>query len=130
MATMGEPSFNPIPNIKQETTMNHKEVYDLQHQGRLKERAQYQLQKQAQLDDWKVELEEHKAMILEASGDEKFDLDALIQFLEVNIDQAGIKLAEVADANEETWDSIKDSVEHAWSSLKSDLSDLAAKLKQ
>jgi len=110
--------------------MNNKELYDLQNQGRLKERAQYQLQKQAQLDDWKVELDAHKAMIREANGDEKFDLDALIQSLEINIDQIRIKLAEVADANEETWDSIKDSVEHAWSSLKSDLSDLAAKLKQ
>jgi hypothetical protein len=45
-------------------------------------------------------------------------------------DHGKAKLAEIAQASEEAWESIKDGVESAWASMKSAFSEAAAKRKK
>jgi uncharacterized protein with von Willebrand factor type A (vWA) domain len=109
--------------------MNSNNLYESQQPGQVKGRELYHLQKQTQLDEWKAEVEVYKAKVHEANVGAQVDLDQLIETLESKIALGKAKLAEISDANDETWGLIKGSVETSWDVMKTDLSDLAAKFK-
>ena len=50
--------------------------------------------------------------------------------MENKVDTGKIKLAELTDASEDAWDSVKEGVESAWGSLKSAFKDATAKFKE
>ncbi len=52
-----------------------------------------------------------------------------IDSIESKIEEGDAKLAELAEASNDAWDSVKEGVESAWSSLKSVFSDAASKFK-
>ena len=89
----------------------------------------YQQKKQAQLDEWKAELDKLKAKAAEASADRKIELNKDIKHLEGKIDEGKAKLAEIEDASAEAWTSIKDGVDSAWDSMKHAFRDAASKFK-
>jgi len=95
----------------------------------MNEKELYQQKKQAQLDEWQAELEKFKAKASAATADAQLELNKQIEALEVKIEEGKAKLAEVADASEGAWESIKEGVESAWESMKSAFSDAAAKFK-
>lgn len=90
----------------------------------------YQQKKQAQLDEWKMEVDKLKARASGASADAQLELNKQIEALGGKIKEGKAKLAEVADASEDAWESIKDGVESAWDSIRSAFSDAAAKFKK
>lgn len=94
------------------------------------EKELYQQKKQAQLDEWKAEVDKLKAKASGASADAQLELNEEIEALEGKIEEGKTKLAEVADAGEDAWESIKDGAESAWDSMKSAFSDAAAKFKK
>jgi len=96
----------------------------------MNEKELYQQQKQAQLDEWKAEVDKLKAKASAASADVQMELNKQIEALEGKIENGKAKLAEVADASEDAWESIKDGVESAWDSMKSAFNDAAAKFKK
>jgi predicted nucleic acid-binding Zn-ribbon protein len=96
----------------------------------MSEKELYQQKKQAQLDEWKAEVDKLKAKASGASADTQMELNKQIEALEGKIEEGQTKLAEIADASEDAWESIKDGVESAWDSMKSAFSDAAAKFKK
>lgn len=94
------------------------------------EKELYQQKKQAQLDEWKAEVDKLKAKASGASADAQLELNKEIEALEGKIEEGKTKLGEVADASGDAWKSIKDGVESAWESMKSAFSDAAAKFKK
>lgn len=90
----------------------------------------YQQKKQAQLDEWKAELDKLKAKASGGSADAQLALNKQIKTLESNIEKGKTKLAEIADASEEAWESGKEDVESAWDSIKSSFNDAAGKFKK
>jgi len=89
----------------------------------------YQQKKQAQLDEWKAEIDRLKARASGASADSQLELHREIEILEGKIAEGKTKLAEIENASEDAWESIKDGVESAWDSMKSAFSDAAARFK-
>ena len=89
----------------------------------------YQQKKQAQLDEWKAEVDKLKAKASGASADVQLDVNKQIRVLERNLEEGKAKLSEIAEASEGAWESIKDGVESAWDSLKSAAADAASKFK-
>lgn len=85
----------------------------------MNEKELYQQKKQAQLDEWKADVDKLKAKASEASADAQLEINDEIEALEGRIEKGKNRLAEVGDATEDTWESIKDSVEDAWDSMKS-----------
>lgn len=67
----------------------------------------YQQKKQAQLDEWQAEVDKLKAKASEASADVQLELKKQIEVLEGKIERGKIKLAEIAGASGEAWDSMK-----------------------
>lgn len=53
-----------------------------------------------------------------------------IQVLEGKMQEGKAKLAELADASDEAWETFKDGVESSWDSLKTSVSEVASKFKR
>lgn len=95
----------------------------------MSERKLYQQKKQAQLDEWRAELDKLKAKASGASADAQMEMKKKIKVLEEKVEEGKKKLSQLADATDDAWDSIKDGVESAWSSLKTAVADAKAKFK-
>lgn len=96
----------------------------------MNEKELYQQKKQAQLDEWKAEVDKLKAQAAGASADAKLEMNRQIGTLEGKIEEGKSKLAEVKDASDDTWESIKDGMESTWDSMKSAFNDAAAKIRK
>ena len=89
----------------------------------------YQQKVQAQLDDLKAEIETLKARVSGTEVDAHSAINKEIAVLEHGLEDAHVKLTELAKAGEDAWESCKNGMESAWDSLKSAVSDAAVKLK-
>ncbi len=96
----------------------------------MNEKELYRQKMQAQLDEWKAEVDKLKAQTAGASADAQLELNKLIEGLEGKIEEGKTRLAELANASEDAWESIKAGVESAWDSITSAFSDAAAKFKK
>jgi hypothetical protein len=94
------------------------------------EKKLYQQRVEAKLDEWKAEVDMLKAKVSGASASAKLKLNQQVRDLEAKIDEGKAKVAELADASEESWDSVKEGIESAWGSLKSAFKDAAARFKE
>ena len=89
----------------------------------------YKQKMQAQLDEWEAEIDRFKAKASGASANAQLDLNKDINALKGKIEQGKTKLAEIAEASDDAWESIKEGVDSAWDSLKSAVSDAKLKFK-
>ena len=96
----------------------------------MNEKELYKQKRQAQLDEWSAELQKLKAKASEASAEAKIEINKEIESLERKIDEGQNKLAELAHASEDAWESIKDGVESAWDSMRSAISDATSKFRK
>ncbi|MFO8074283.1 MAG: coiled coil domain-containing protein [Polyangia bacterium] len=96
----------------------------------MSEKELYQQKIQAQLDEWKAELDKLEATASGASADAQLELGKEIEALEGRIEEGKTKLAEIAGASEDAWESIKDGADSAWESMKSTFSDAADEFKK
>jgi len=89
----------------------------------------YQQKLQAQLDEWKAEVDKLQAKASEASAAAQLEINEHISALESEIDEGRAKLAEVAAMGEEAWESVKEGVESSWGALKSTFSEVISRLR-
>ena len=90
----------------------------------------FQQKQQAQLDTWKAEVDKLKAKASEASADAQLELNKQIEALEGKIEEGEVKLAEISEASDGAWESIKDGVDSAWKSMKSAFREASDKFKK
>jgi uncharacterized coiled-coil DUF342 family protein len=95
----------------------------------MNEKQLYQQKRQAQLDEWKAEIDKVKAKASGASADVQLQLNQQIKVLEGKIAEGKAKLAEIAGASDEAWESLKGGAESAWDSLKAGFNEAASKFK-
>ena len=89
----------------------------------------YRQKMKAQFDELMADVDKLRAKASGASADAKLKLAQDVKDLEVRIDEGKAKLAELADASEDRWDSVKEGFESAWGTLKSAVKDASAKFK-
>lgn len=89
----------------------------------------YKQKMQAQLDEWEAEVDRFKAKASGASANVQLELNKEINAMKGKIEQGKTKLAEIADASEDSWESIKEGVDSAWDSLRAAVSDAKSKFK-
>ena len=95
----------------------------------MSDRELYQQKLQAQLDEWKAELDKLKAKVAGASADAQLKMNQQVASLEGKIEEGKTKLSELAEASSDAWASVKNGVESAWESMRSAFSDAASKFK-
>jgi len=89
----------------------------------------YRCKIKEQVDKWVLELEELKEKAEKVGTETARDLPEQIKKLEGKIDEGTAKLKELAEANEESWESIKTGFDSAWKSLSSGFKEAAENFK-
>ena len=84
----------------------------------MNEKELYQQKMQAQLDEWNAEVERLKARASGAKADAQLEMNKQIKALEGKIEDGKVKLAEISDASEEVWDSMRTALAHALAKIK------------
>lgn len=90
----------------------------------------YKQKIQAQLAEWEADIDKFKSKASGASANVQLELNKEIKTLKVKIAQGKTKLAELADASEDAWESIKEGVDSAMDSLKAAVNDAKSKFKK
>jgi len=96
----------------------------------MSDKERYQQELQSQLDAWTKDVEKLKSLSARVSADARVAMMTQIVTLEEKIQEGHVKLAELANASEEAWASMREGIESAWATLKSAFSDAAAKFKE
>ena len=96
----------------------------------MKDKELYQRKMQAQLDEWKADVDKLKAKASRASADTQLKMNEQIKVLDSKIAEGKARLSELSRAGEDAWESIREGMESAWDSLKSAVSDAAKKFKE
>ncbi len=96
----------------------------------MNEKELYQQKKQAQLDEWRAEIEKFKAMASRASAEGKLELNNQIKKMEGKFEEGKARLAEIAKSGDEAWNSIKEGLDTSWSSLKDSFSEAKSKFEK
>ncbi len=95
----------------------------------MNEKELYQQKHKAKLDEWQAEVEKFKAKVSGASADAQLQMKSQIESLQGKIEEGKAKLAELTDASEDAWESIRNGMDSAWESMKSAFSEASARFK-
>ncbi|MEX2473044.1 MAG: coiled coil domain-containing protein [Gemmatimonadota bacterium] len=90
----------------------------------------YQQQKRAQLDEWQAEVDQLKAKASGASATAQLKLNEHVAVLKDKIEEGKARLAEIEEANDDAWESMKDGVDSAWDSMKSAFREAVDRFKE
>jgi hypothetical protein len=96
----------------------------------MNDRELYRQKYQAQLDEWKAEVAKLRARAAGAKADAQIEMNKHVKELDQRMHEAGAKLAELAAASEEGWDSVRKNAEKTWDALKAGVGAAAAKFKE
>ncbi len=77
----------------------------------------YQQKIEAQLDEWKAEIEKMKAQARNADAEAQLEYYKQIEELRMKQETAREKLGELKQAGEDAWEDMKSGIELAWGSL-------------
>lgn len=94
------------------------------------EQELYRKKKQAQLDEWKAELDKIKGRAEKADAETRLKVDEKAKELETKIEEGQDKLNKLEDASGDAWKSLKDVIDSAWESLKTGFADAASKFNK
>lgn len=89
----------------------------------------YHQKRQAQLDEWKADLDKLKAKAARANAESQIEMHKHIRKLGTMLDDNSTMLSEFSKASGEAWDSIKIGVDTAWEALKCSFGDAQKKYK-
>lgn len=82
------------------------------------------------MDEWVAQVERLKAKAYGTRAEAQLELKQKIEALEGKIKQGKAKLAEIVDASDDSWESIKERVDSSWDLLKSSICDTEKELKK
>lgn len=85
----------------------------------MNEKELYRQKQEAQLNQWKAELEKLKAQADEATADTQLEMKQKIDELEGRIEEGKSKMSQLAEASGEAWESAKGEVDDFVSRTKS-----------
>jgi len=78
----------------------------------------YQQKKQAQLDEWRAEIDKLKAKASGASAETQLEINNKIKALEIEFEEGKTKLSQLAEAGDDAWDSLKSAASDATAKFK------------
>ena len=84
---------------------------------------------QEQLNEWVKELNQLKEKAEHYGAKAYKNLPEQIKFLETKIDEGTVKIKEIAEMNEESWEALKNGIDSAWESLSAGFKEATAKFK-
>ncbi len=89
----------------------------------------YRKKLEAQLAEWRAELDKLKARADRAEAETKIGMNNELRKLELRIQEGKTKLSELAETSDEAWNSVKSGMESAWNSLTAGFNDAVSKFR-
>jgi len=89
----------------------------------------YEQKLQAQLDEWKADIDKLKAKANEADADAQIEYYNQIDKLRAMQEAARNKLAELKTSGDDAWEDLKVGIENAWDSLGNALKSAKSRFK-
>ncbi|MBS3804631.1 MAG: coiled coil domain-containing protein [Oleiphilaceae bacterium] len=96
----------------------------------MKDKEIYQRKIQAQLDEWRADIDKLKARASGAGADSQLEINKNLRILESKVEEGKEKFLEISRYGEAAWDSASESVRSGWESVKSEANDALTKLKR
>ena len=96
----------------------------------MNEKELYRQKYQAQLDEWKADVDKLRARAAGARADAQIEMNKHVRELDTRMHEAGAKLSELAAASEEAWGSARKNVESTWEALKAGVGATASKFRE
>ena len=94
------------------------------------EKELYRQKQEAQLNQWKAEVDKLKAQAEEASADTQIEMKQKIEELEGRIEEGRSKMTQLAEAGGDAWDSVQREVDDFISRTKSAMDAAAEEFKK
>jgi uncharacterized coiled-coil DUF342 family protein len=94
------------------------------------DKERYKQTYQAQLDEWSKEIARLRARADAARADARVEMHKKVDALDKNLQEAITTFAQLAQASDEAWGSVRKGAESAWASMKSSLNEAAAKFRE
>ena len=82
------------------------------------EKRSYEEKIQAQLDEWRDDIDRLKERAKHVSVESKLKYQESIDKLELRMKEGKSKLKDLAESSDDAWDSIKDGAESIWDTMK------------
>ncbi len=89
----------------------------------------YEKKLQAQLNEWKADIDKLRAQADKAEADAKIKYNKEITELQAMQAAAKQKLAELKETGDDSWEELKAGIENAWDSLSKAVKSTTAKFK-
>lgn len=83
----------------------------------MSEKSAYRQKLEAQLDQWRAEIDKLEAKAVEAGADARAEYEERVKALQGQQDAARAKLGELDEASGEAWKELKSGIEKAWDNL-------------
>jgi hypothetical protein len=93
------------------------------------ERKAYVKKFDAQLKEWRAEIDRFKAKADKAEAGAKTEYYKILLALQHKQDQAAIKLDDLKTASDEAWEDLRAGTEKAWAEIKTSFHEAASKFK-
>lgn len=95
----------------------------------MNDKDSYRQAYQAQLDEWGREIKHLRAKANHARADVRAELHKKVDALDKNLQEAITTFAELAQASDEAWGSVRKGMESAWASLKASFTEAGTRFK-
>ena len=92
-------------------------------------RKAYEEKLDAQLDEWKAQIDLLKARAGKGKAEAKIEYYKTIEALQQKQDEAATKLHELKTSGDEAWENLKTGAEKAWDEVKAAFHSAASKFK-
>lgn len=89
----------------------------------------YEEKIQAQLDEWRDDVDRLKEKARNASAETKMKYQESIDKLELKLKEGRSKLKDLAESSDEAWDSIRDGAESIWDTMKATFREVKEKFR-
>jgi len=87
----------------------------------------YEEKIQAQLDEWRSDIDSLKEKAKHASAETKLKYQESIDKLEMKMKEGKSRLKDLAESSDDAWDSIKDGAESVWDTMKATFKEVKEK---
>jgi chromosome segregation ATPase len=92
-------------------------------------KEEYKKKIEAQLDEWRADIDRLKEKAKLASTDAKLKYKENIDKLEVKMSEGKSKLRELMESSEDAWDSVKKGADSIWDTMKATFSEVKQKFR-
>ena len=95
----------------------------------MSDRESYKKAYKTQLDEWGREIKRLRAKADAARADARVEMHKRVDVLDKNLQEAITTFAELAQAGDEAWGTVRKGMESAWASLKTSFNEAGARFK-